>query len=200
MEPGTTTGSCPHNGQRGKRVERQTLQSLLLVDLRLVTEEAYWFCAAPACPVAYFNDSGTVIFTADHVGVPIWQKQQENSLSPICYCFKITNGMLRAEVEQTGRSSVIDEIETGIQAGLCACPLTNPQGACCLGNVRRAVKAATSPWPPCGVPAMILTTGAPWTERLICYSRPMICHSRSDFGDGCANPRCRGTRSRGRLQ
>ena len=34
------------------------------------------------------------------------------------------------------RKAIIDDISTGINAGQCACDLRNPQGSCCLGNVR----------------------------------------------------------------
>jgi hypothetical protein len=144
MEAPSTKGRCPLNGQPGHRVARQTLQSLLLVDLRLVTEEFYWFCSAPTCPVAYFNDAGSITFSAEQVRVPIWHKQQDDPAAPICYCFKFTNQMLRDELEQTGSSSIAAQITAGIQRGLCACAITNPQGSCCLGNVRRATKAAQS--------------------------------------------------------
>lgn len=36
------------------------------------------------------------------------------------------------------------DITAGIRAGQCACDLRNPQGICCLGNVRRLI-GATAP-------------------------------------------------------
>ena len=144
MEPTTAPGRCPLNGQQGHRVERQTLQSLLLVDLRLVAEETYWFCPAPTCPVAYFDDAGSLTFSLEQVRVPIWHKQPDDPTTPICYCFKFTTQMLRDELAQTGSSTIAEQITAGIQRGLCACAITNPQGNCCLGNVRRAMKAAQS--------------------------------------------------------
>jgi hypothetical protein len=32
--------------------------------------------------------------------------------------------------------AIVDDIKAGIKAGQCACDLRNPQGTCCLGNVR----------------------------------------------------------------
>ena len=128
MEQASAPGRCPRNGQPGQRVMRQTLQSLVLADLRQVTEERYWFCAAPACPFVYFDDTGAVTFTVEQVRVPVWQKQAEDPNTPICYCFKITNRMLSQETA--------GEVAISLQRGLCACPITNPQGSCCLGNVR----------------------------------------------------------------
>ncbi len=137
-----TQGVCPTNGLTGRRVDRRTLQSLLLVDLRLLTEKTYWFCPDPACSVAYFSDSGTLLFSTDQVRVPIWQKQPDDPATPICYCFKFTTQTLRDEIRESGSSTLPDEITAGIQQGLCACDITNPQGSCCLGNVRRAIKSA----------------------------------------------------------
>jgi hypothetical protein len=34
----------------------------------------------------------------------------------------------------------VDDINTGISAEQCACDLRNPQGSCCLGNVRGLIK------------------------------------------------------------
>ena len=136
MEANLAIGRCPVNQQHGKRVDRETLQSLLHVDLRGITEESYWFCSASSCPVAYFSDSGEVTFTADQLRVPIWQKTPLDPDTLICYCFKITNGMLSADS--------VAEITAGIQRGLCACRITNPQGSCCLGNVRRAARGTGS--------------------------------------------------------
>jgi hypothetical protein len=37
-------------------------------------------------------------------------------------------------------STVVADVTTGIKAGQCACEIRNPQGSCCLGNVRKVVK------------------------------------------------------------
>jgi hypothetical protein len=34
----------------------------------------------------------------------------------------------------------VDDINTGINTEHCACDLRNPQGSCCLGNVRSLIK------------------------------------------------------------
>lgn len=38
------------------------------------------------------------------------------------------------------RVAILGDINTGIQADQCACDLRNPQGSCCLGNVRRLIR------------------------------------------------------------
>jgi hypothetical protein len=57
-----------------------------------------------------------------------------------CYCFRHTIGSIRSELIATGTSTVVDYINKGIQAGKCACDIRNPQGSCCLGNVRAVIK------------------------------------------------------------
>ncbi len=46
---------------------------------------------------------------------------------------------VRAASPET-RAAIVDDINTGINAGQCACDLRNPQGSCCLGNVRGLAK------------------------------------------------------------
>lgn len=138
-----TASICAQCGQKGKSVPRVTLQSLLLVDLRLLQADEYRFCRTPGCPVAYFAPDGSETFTVEQVRVPIWQKQP-GSTTPVCYCFKLTPTLIRDELVLSGASTVVDQINAGIKAGLCACEITNPQGACCLGNVRTAVRETAS--------------------------------------------------------
>ena len=147
MEP-TTIGQCPVNGHKGRSVERQTLQSLLLIDLRLLTAERYWFCADPSCPVVYFDEAGTLTFNTDQVRVPVWQKQPDDPETPVCYCFKFTAAMIRDDAEHHhagNRRTIVEQITLGTQQGWCACPITNPQGSCCLGNVRHVARSAPTP-------------------------------------------------------
>ena len=48
---------------------------------------------------------------------------------------------IEAEVRETGRSSVLDDIKTRMKTA-CWCETKNPQGVCCLGTVGRYVKRA----------------------------------------------------------
>ena len=69
-------------------------------------------------------------------------KEPQDSTAPVCYCFGWTPEKIRAEVQVSGKSTVIDQIKAQVKAGNCYCEVTNPQGACCLGNVAQAVKNA----------------------------------------------------------
>ncbi len=61
---------------------------------------------------------------------------------PVCYCFGFTEGMLLEEIQTIGHSSIPQRIAAEIKADNCACEVRNPQGSCCLGNVKAAVKRA----------------------------------------------------------
>jgi hypothetical protein len=50
--------------------------------------------------------------------------------------------MVREEIAASGKSTVVERIASEMKAGLCACEIRNPQGSCCLGNVKAVVKAA----------------------------------------------------------
>jgi hypothetical protein len=74
----------------------------------------------------------------------VYQKGPETQDVPVCYCFHHTVGDLRAASPQQ-RTAIREDINTGINAGQCACDLRNPQGSCCLGNVRALIKQLERP-------------------------------------------------------
>ena len=131
--------ACPECGKSGKSVEGQTIKSLLSVSLREVKEMQYLFCRTQSCPVVYFSPDGEQVFTVEEVRERVYQKEPEAQEVFVCYCFRHTVGELRTASHE-GRITIVDNINTGINAGQCACDLRNPQGSCCLGNVNRLIK------------------------------------------------------------
>lgn len=113
------TNLCPGCHQKGKKVD------------------------PPTCPLVYFSADGTQSFTKDQIRVPVHQKEPDDDIVPVCYCFHHSPATIRAEWLATGQSTVVEEIEAGIKAGQCACEIRNPQGSCCLGNVSAVVKRVT---------------------------------------------------------
>jgi hypothetical protein len=131
--------TCPECGKTGKAVQGQTVKALLSVSLRDVPDVQYLFCRTQTCPVVYFSTKGEQIFVVDQVREKVYQKEPENGDVFICYCFRHTVAGLRAASTEE-RIAMVDDINTGIDAGQCACDLRNPQGSCCLGNVRAVIK------------------------------------------------------------
>lgn len=144
QEQSSFSQNCPMNGAKGRRVQTTTLKSLLKGAAleTLNPDAAYFFCATPDCPVVYFNEQ-CQSFIIDQVKVPIFQKQQGLQV-PICYCFDWTRARICQEIKQTGNSHAETSIRTHIQAGRCGCEVNNPQGICCLANVRSFTKSQMS--------------------------------------------------------
>jgi len=112
------------------------------VSLRAVRDAEYLFCRTATCPVVYFSPASRHSFTVGEVRERVFQKEPTAADVPICYCFRHTVGDLRLGSAEA-RAAIVDDINAGIDASECACDLRNPQGACCLGNVRRLVRHAT---------------------------------------------------------
>lgn len=132
--------ACPTNGVVGKKVDTQTVKALLSLPLNVLAEGSYRFCADPDCPTVYYSENGQQVFTEDDLRERVYQKDPDDKESTICYCFQHTVGSIRDEIAKSGKSTAVAEITAGIKAGQCACDIRNPQGACCLGNVRAVVK------------------------------------------------------------
>ena len=137
--PPRVVTTCPVCGEKGKPVEDQTVKALVLVSLREVRHAEYLFCATPTCPVVYFSADGDQTFTTEQLRERVYQKNPNREDGLVCCCFKHTVGEIRAASPET-RTLILDDINTGIQADQCACDLRNPQGSCCLGNVRALIK------------------------------------------------------------
>lgn len=134
--------SCPRCGRPGRPVSTLTLKHQVKAQfLAAVNDGGFQFCPTPACPVVYFAAAGPVLTTGD-VRRPVTQKDSEHA--PVCYCFGFTPAMIREELAASGKSTVVERITAEMKADFCACEIRNPQGSCCLGNVKAAVKAATA--------------------------------------------------------
>lgn len=132
------TDICIHCGNLGKVVQGNTVKALLTVSLRNVSASEYRFCAMPTCPIVYFAADHTHAFTTHQLRERVYQKLPDDPTVWICYCFRYAVGEVRlASVER--RHAIIGDITAGVQAGQCACDLRNPQGSCCLGNVRAEI-------------------------------------------------------------
>ena len=132
--------ACPTNGVVGKNVDMQIVKAMLSIPLNILTAESYRFCADPDCPTVYYSEDGQQVFTEADLRERVYQKHAEDEEISICYCFQHTVGSIRSEIVESGKSTVVAEITAGIKAGKCACDIRNPQGDCCLGNVRAFIK------------------------------------------------------------
>jgi hypothetical protein len=114
------------------------VKALLAVSLREVQDEEYLFCRTQTCPVVYFTPGGRS-FSLEQVRDRVYQKEPQAPDVYVCYCFRHTVSELLAATPLTSKA-ILDDIEAGLRAEQCACDLRNPQGSCCLGNVRGVLK------------------------------------------------------------
>lgn len=135
----TTGVVCQQCGRPGKPVDRITVDALLKPELRAgLNGTRYVFCETPDCPVVYVALDGTR-FTKDQIRVRVGLKETEDPIL-VCYCFGVTERMIREEMERTGRSTASSRIRAEVKAGHCRCEVENPSGRCCLGEVSRVEK------------------------------------------------------------
>jgi hypothetical protein len=133
---------CPQCGRAGRSVSTLTLKHQVKPQfLTVVNGGGFYFCATPDCPVVYLVPNGPVLTTGD-VRRPVTQKDLEHA--PVCYCFGFTPAMIRDELAATGKSTVVERIAAEMKSDFCSCEICNPQGSCCLGNMKAAVKSASA--------------------------------------------------------
>ncbi len=136
--PARGGGLCPECGRKGKSVRMLTVKSLIQDHAR-VTPGDYLFCRTPACAVVYFSDRE--VFRKPDVKLPVGLKETEDPV-PLCYCFDYSRADILRDVQAKGSTDILKRIKTEVEAGYCACEVKNPSGACCLGDVTRAIQEA----------------------------------------------------------
>ena len=104
----------------------------------------YLFCRTPTCPIVYFSADDSQTFTVDHLRERVYQKEPDADDVWVCHCFRHAVGEVRS-ASPAARAAIMEEIYAGIKAGQCACDLRNPQGSCCLGNVRGLIQRSGQP-------------------------------------------------------
>lgn len=137
---GSVSGSsCPVCLKTGKLIDSITLKALLSVPLTQIRHVDYRFCRTLDCPVIYYTQDGTQTFRENDLRERVFQKHVAADDVFVCYCFRHTTGSIKEKFANHQTDSVIASITAGIQAGQCACDIRNPQGSCCLGNVRQFI-------------------------------------------------------------
>lgn len=131
---------CPSSGTKGRPVKALTLRALLKPHLKeRVRDEVYRFCGDPSCEVVYFSSDGKESFVKADLAVRVGIKEAE-APRPLCYCFGHSFESIQAEYASAGACTAVEAIRAEVKAGACHCEITNPGGACCLGDVIKAVK------------------------------------------------------------
>lgn len=140
----TEVKACPTCSRRGKRIDTLTVKALLALPLTHVRSVEYGFCTTRDCSTVYYSADYLQRFGEDALRERVFQKHADDGDSLVCYCFRYTVRAIREQPEGVGESRILDSITAGIQAGQCACDVRNPQGSCCLGNVRAVLAGRDS--------------------------------------------------------
>lgn len=131
---------CPVSQTTGRPVGSITLKALLTGNaLRRLEGRMYRFCPEPHCEVVYFSSEAGPIFRKRDLRVRVGQKESEDPV-PLCYCFDVALADLRNDLLTSGGTDIPEKIAREIEAERCACEIRNPQGSCCLGNIRGALR------------------------------------------------------------
>ncbi|WP_049784372.1 putative iron-sulfur cluster-binding metallochaperone [Alicyclobacillus acidocaldarius] len=130
---------CPACHEPARRVALRTVKAMLTGAAlrRLRPDDDFHFCASPGCNVVYF--ASDQVFRVADVRQRVFQKDASAD-APVCYCFDWTRESLIAAVHRGVRPD--EDIEEQVRERRCACDLRNPQGACCLGNVKAILASA----------------------------------------------------------
>lgn len=135
-----TQHACRSCKGASRPVTRQTVLLMLKPELfDSVGDGAYRFCSDRNCRVVYFTDGGGPTFRTDDVRVRVGLKERVDPI-PLCYCFGFDEKDVREEITGTGSTTIPARIAALIKQRMCACPAKNPSGACCLGEVKDAVR------------------------------------------------------------
>lgn len=140
----TDATRCPESGTIGSKVELITVKALLRSGgLRRLDGRDYRYCPAPDCDVVYFDCASGSRLRKNDLVVRVGRKELEDP-RPVCYCFDFTLTDLHNDLSTRGKTDIPERITEEIRAGHCACEVKNPEGSCCLGNVRDAVNRILS--------------------------------------------------------
>ncbi|HMQ32081.1 MAG TPA: hypothetical protein PKD53_15235 [Chloroflexaceae bacterium] len=135
--PAVGAGDCPGCHYRGRQVALLTVQAQVAISLRVLGPSPYHFCATPGCEVVYYA-AGSPPILRRQMREQVFQKEHTPDVL-VCYCFRYSLDMLQRS-DEVGRAAILADIIAGTRQGQCACELRNPQGSCCLGNVRRLLR------------------------------------------------------------
>ena len=132
-------GKCSGCGAPGRTVSVTTLKHMVQPEfLSQVDKAGFCFCPAAGCDVVYFHPDGELLRKRD-LRVRVGLKETEDPV-PICYCFGFTEAMVCSEIEITGACTSPERIAVEMKARHCACEVRNPQGSCCLRDVKEVVR------------------------------------------------------------
>lgn len=124
---------CPTCGRAGVRVEAVTVEALVAPDARAGLGSDVAFCAAPGCPVGYFDALGRSV-PADALR-SLGHPKRTDDAALVCYCFGVARGDLTP--------ARLAEVRARIDRGEARCDRTHPAGRRCTPDLLRLLRDRT---------------------------------------------------------
>lgn len=139
-----TRARCSNCESVSRYVTKKTMLLMLKPELfESIGDSQYFFCGDAECPIVYFSEEQETTFNKEDLRVRVGVKEKE-SPQPLCYCFGFDETDFKNEISAVGQSTILSRIIKLVKAGMCACDTTNPSGACCLGDITKAIKRLQS--------------------------------------------------------
>jgi len=131
--------ACPTCHTLAKSVLGKTLANLLKEETksRFDCLDGFYYCKTATCRTVYFRDE--TILTQDDLTVVVGLKEGAVPAT-VCYCFDWTKEKIKAELDETGDTTALEDIKAKMEKPGCSCEVLNPSGGCCLGDVGKAIK------------------------------------------------------------
>ena len=134
---------CPKCKEKAKGVLGKTLEYLLHDDVKINLDclDGWYYCKTPTCKTIYFR--GEEVLTQKDLSVVVGLKDGAKPAN-MCYCFGWTKELIRADIKQNKKSTVLDDIKHHMNTEGCSCEIKNPSGNCCMADVGKVVKEMTN--------------------------------------------------------
>jgi len=130
---------CPKCHKKAKGVLGKTLQHLLVAETKknLSCFDGFYYCKTPSCDVVYFRNNE--ILRQKDMSTIVGLKDGA-SPATVCYCFEWTKEKIKTQIQESGETNALEDIKAKMESPGCSCEILNPSGACCLGDVTKAIK------------------------------------------------------------
>lgn len=135
----TSKPMCPTCQTESSSISIKTIKHWLKASfIPEVPEESFYFCSAVNCSVVYFSGKGAT-YKKEDVRARVGAKEKKGEI-PVCYCFNVTEEMIKRGLNGTGGNGFSKWIHIEIKKGNCACDIRNPSGRCCLAAIKKIEK------------------------------------------------------------
>src|SRR6267143_83338 len=104
------TDRCSSCNGQGRPVSRKTVLLMLKPGLlERAMQGNYSFCPERDCSIVYFEDKGSQQFTVDDLRIRVGLKVKGDPI-PVCYCVGFDEKHIRAEIDRTGSTSIVEKV------------------------------------------------------------------------------------------